>query len=829
MSKSFSNELKEIFDYINNVLVKEYNTDIVTIDYFILASLSCRNSVVNEVLSKIIFDGHLDEMRKHFEELVKEHSSKNIINPIKTFDVLLNKCVEESNILSDRFKSNEINSVHVLLSILKRDMSTSHYFKEHGVTLSQINLFAKQVESGNIITESENADKTPIKHQKKPKKNPEMKNIVRIIQDQSDIIGVVNNGKNETERNFENLNEVAINGEIDDFLFGEDKYDEMFEILLKMNKNNVAVVGNSGVGKTLFVENLANLIVKNKCPKMFEDKIVMKVNFYNLFSGTSMRGVFEARVETIIEESKNSGNYIFFIDNLSQSINSNFSKADIETFVDRILECKDITVILTCSDKSYSNEILSSPKWNSLVTKLELNESSEENAVEILKNKAQALETYHDVKYDNDIYYDTVKMCKRYLTDRCLPDSAIEMLDRTAARKTIHETIPSEIINLRNELKNTTDERLSVSGTISDLEFDTLCRKEIEIRNKLEKEEKNYYLNKKPNSVTIADIKKTLSKITGIPLEDLSIDDKQKLINLNDNMKKHIIGQDEAVDEVCKSVKRQRVGISNPNKPVVFLFTGHTGVGKTYLAKNLAKELFGDEKNLIRLDMTEYSDKTSATKLIGTGAGYIGFENGGILTEAIKKKKHCVLLLDEIEKANDEVNNILLPMFDEGRLTDNKGYVVDFKNVIVIMTSNVGATRVEESGNGIGFLKDETNIARDIIEKEMRKKFRPEFINRIDKIIHFNKLTTDNIRNIICMEIEKVHKRICDLGYDFDDTLLNGILVDEIQKKVTKEEKYGARPILRAIQCDLEDKLTDYIIEHNLDKGHIFTYNEINS
>ena len=828
MTKGFTNELKEVFDYINNVLIKQYDTDIVTIDYFILAALVCRNSVANTVMSKILFDGHLEEIRKHYEELVKSQS-KVLPAGTRSFDVLLNKCVEESSFLSDRCKTNDINSAYILYCILKNDEVTSNYFKSVGVTCSQIILFLRQTDNNSNDTVNDEENNKPIKHKKKPKRNNEMKNIVKIIQDQSDMMSFGSGGKNETERNFENVNERAINGEIEEFLFGNEKYDEMFEILLKRNKNNVAVVGASGVGKTLFVENLANLIVNNKCPKIFEDKILMKVNFYNLFSGTSMRGVFEARVETIIEEARRNGNYIFFIDNLSQSINSNFSKTDMEAFVDRLLEDKDIIVILTCSDKSYSNEIMSSPKWNGLVTKLELNECNNDEATEILKNKSEILKVYHDVDYEEDIFSDTVKMCKRYLTDRSLPDSAIEILDRTSAGKTIHETTPQEIIDLRNELKGITEQRLSLSGSVSDVEFDAICRNEIEVRNKLEKIEKDYYLNKKPPIVTFSDIKRTLSKMTGIPLDDLSVDDKQKLMNLNSKMKQSVIGQDEAVDEVCGSVKRQRVGISNPNKPVVFLFTGHTGVGKTYLAKNLAKELFGDEKNLVRLDMTEYADKTSATKLIGTGAGYIGFENGGILTEAIKKKKHCVLLLDEIEKANDEVNNVLLPMFDEGRLTDNKGYVVDFKNVIVIMTSNVGAARVEESGSGIGFVKNETNLARDIIEKEMRKKFRPEFINRIDKIIYFNKLTNDNIRNIICMEIEKVHKRICDLGYEFDDTILNGILVDEIYDIVSKEEKYGARPVLRAIQNKLEDKLTDYIIEHNVEKGHIFTYNEINS
>ena len=305
------------------------------------------------------------------------------------------------------------------------------------------------------------------------------------------------------------------------------------------------------------------------------------------------------------------------------------------------------------------------------------------------------------------------------------------------------------------------------------------------------------------------------------------MDDKEKLKNLNNRIKDIVIGQDEAVETVCKAIKRQRVGISNPDKPVVFLMAGSTGVGKSYLAKIIAKEIFGSEKKLVRLDMAEYADKTSITKLIGTGSGYVGYDNGGILTEAIKKNKHCVLLLDEIEKADEEVHNAFLSTFDEGRLTDNKGVTIDFKNVIVVMTSNVGAREVDERGNGIGFVTNTEELKKEIIEKELKRKFKPEFINRIDKIVYFNKLTEENIKNIITLEIDKIRKRIENMGYGLEEIAENTELFNTIYSNVIKSKNMGARPIIRELQTHIEDKITDLIIDNNFETGHIFTAEEL--
>ena len=308
----------------------------------------------------------------------------------------------------------------------------------------------------------------------------------------------------------------------------------------------------------------------------------------------------------------------------------------------------------------------------------------------------------------------------------------------------------------------------------------------------------------------------------------MSADDRESLKSLNERIKNVVIGQDEAVDTVCKAIKRQRIGINNPNKPVVFLMAGSTGVGKSYLAKTIAKEVFGDEKKMVRLDMAEYIDGTSVNKIIGAAPGYIGYNDNNGLTEQIKKNKHCVLLLDEIEKAHENVHNAFLSMFDEGRLTDNKGITVDFRNVIVIMTSNVGAKEVDERGNGIGFGHiDQEKLKKETIEKELKRKFKPEFLNRIDKIVYFNKLTDENIKYIIKLEIDKVRNRLQDMGYGLvpNEELME--IINVIYNNVKEKKNMGARPIMREIQTQLEDKITDYIIDNDVRNGYIISLEDL--
>lgn len=834
--KKFTNELKQIFDYIHNTLLKEYKCDKICTEYFVLAALEKSDNVANKVLSKIMLTESLDGAKAHYNEWMAMNIKSTTGQTI--YDATFEDCIQYSSEISSQQNANVINSGHVLSAIFIKNQEILKYFKSLGVSLNQI--LTQVREETNALneelkkTEEKIVKGAPVKHKHKRK---EKKGSTKQIIPQDDnliITAVINQSDNisggECEKLFINLNNKAESGEIGKIIGQEDVYDEIYAVLSKKNRNNVVITGESGIGKTGVVRNLSNLIINSNVPKEFKNKILFEIDINTLFSGTSIRGVFEAKMKSIIHDAERHGNYIFFIDSLSSALSNKNIEDEMRNFIDALIKNSKIMFICTCSDKGYARKIGDNPEWERHFTRISMAEPSEEECIEILKYHSEKLGYFHNVEYDEKVYETCVKLAGRYITERKLPDSAIDILDCAGAKMSLTECENSNIRNARQKLSEIKKEkeRLKISSSKRDYgKLDELERQEIELQKLLDIALKNYNLEKKPFVILPNDIRECISNKTKIPLKDLTENDRDKLKNLNQSVKECVIGQDEAVDAVCRAIKRQRIGINNPNKPVVFLMAGSTGVGKSYLAKNIARILFGDEKNMVRLDMAEYADKTSNGKLIGASAGYIGHDEGGILTEAIKRNKHCVLLLDEIEKADEEVHNTLLSVFDEGRLTDNKGVMVDFKNVIIFMTSNVGAKELDEQGNGIGFVTNAGQLKKEIIEKEIKRKFKPEFINRIDKIIYFNKLTDENINDIIILELNKVRKRLQDIGYDLEENIESSKLLDIIFDKVKAKKNMGARPIIREIQTEVEDKITDLIIDNNIERGHIFTASEI--
>ena len=833
--KKFTNELKQTFDYIKNTILKEYDCDKISTEYFILSILENEYSIGNKVLSKVMLHDSIENSKVHFYQWLSQNAKS--FGGKKEYDDIFEKSIKKAKTLATEQKSKTINSGHVLLSIFSNNININKYFRGIGVTIGQINTQVLE-ETNNIIEEERklNEDKfineTPVKHIKKPKVKEQVNTLETIVDDGHDMVitTAISQHTNklpigECEKYFTNLNDKAASLQIDK-LYGNDKiYNEIFSTLAKRNKNNAIIVGKSGVGKTDTVKNLANLIVSGNVPKNFKDKILVEVNFSALFSGTAMRGTFEARMKSIISDARLKGNYIFFIDSISSVLSSNFNESDLKAFIESVMKERNIMLICTCSEKGYTKEISDYPEWERYFEKINLEEPNDKDCIEILKYHASKLEYFHNVKYDENVFDVCMKYSKRYITERSLPDSAIDILDKTGAKLSLTEVENDNIKIAREKLFKIKQEKEQLKHSSSKRDYnkiDKLEKEEIELQSILDLAIKSYNLEKQPVIVTENDIKECIAEKTGIELKNMSIDDKEKLKGLNDRIKSIVIGQDEAVDTVCKAIKRQRVGISNPNKPIVFLMAGSTGVGKSYLAKTIAKEIFGSEKKLVRLDMAEYSTAMGTSSLIGSGKGYIGFESGGILTEAIKKKKHCVLLLDEIEKAHEEVHNLFLTLFDEGRLTDNKGVTVDFKNVIIIMTSNIGAKELEERGNGIGFVKNTEELKKEIIEKEIKKKFKPEFINRIDKIVYFNKLTDKNLEDIIKLEINKLRKRLEDIGYGLEENIESTKIFDTIFNNIKEKKNQGARPIIREIQIQMEDKITDWLIDKSLEKGYVF-------
>lgn len=835
--KKFTEELKKVFEYIQNTLLKEYNTDKISTEYFILSLLENDFSIGNRILSKIMLLDTIEDTKAHFYQWLSTNA--RVIDGKRTFDSVFQKSVVDAKQMAIQEKSRTINSGHMLSSVIVNNPNIGRYFKLLGVTQNQVNTQV-EIETNNIKEEEKHKreekaiSRTPIRHIKKEKKKETTQNDNDIVEETEPQIVtptslISNYSKSqlgECERTFVNLNLMAKNNQIEDICGNENIYNDIFVTLSKRNKNNAIIVGKSGVGKTATVRNLANLIVGGKVPKTFQDKILLEVNFNSLFAGTGMRGAFEAKLKAIMADARSKGNYIFFIDSLSGILSSKFNETDVENFIESVMEEKKIMLICTCSEKGYTKEISDYPEWGRYFEKITLNEPSEQQCIEILKHHSKKLGFFHDVTYSDNVFATCVKYSKRYITERNLPDSAIDILDKAGAKISLSETDNENIRIAREKLNNIKIEKnelkLHANSKRDFNKLDKLEKEEIELQSLLDIAIKNYNLQKQPFIVSENDIKECVSEMVSIPLQKLSVDDKERLNGLNDRIKNTVIGQDEAIDEVCKGIKRQRIGISNPNKPIVFFFGGYTGVGKTFLAKTIAKELWGDENSLIRLDMSEYSETNSVTKLYGAPPSYVGYGDNVSLADKLKNKKYCILLLDEIEKACDKVYNVFLQLFDEGRITDNKGNTVDCKNIIVIMTSNIAAKEISMN-KPLGFIANNNeNTNKDIIKKELKKTFNPEFLNRVDDFIYFNKLTKNNVRYIIRLNIKEIEKRINNIGYGFDDSIKDEDFIEHVEKQLKGKEEYGARPIKNVLQRIIEDKICNMIIENQVTEGYCF-------
>lgn len=822
--KKFTQELKEVFDYIQNTLLKLYNSDKIGPEYFILSVLENEKTIAYKVLSKIMLNDVLEKTKLHFYQWLSANTKTFGI--IKKYDAVFEKSVTDANLLSMRQKSNFINSGQLLFCILKNSEELNRYFKGLGVTINQINTQVieetnNMLEEGKRLQDAKQSSITPQKHLKK--NNVKEESIITPVEkiaiiDQDLKIG------SECERITTNLNKMAYSSQLENIYGNEAIYNEIFTVLSKRNKNNIVIVGKSGVGKTDTVRNLANLIVSGNVPSAFKKKILLEIDFNSLFYGTQMRGAFETKMKAIQAEIKQNNNFIFFIDSIENSINKNFSQNDVCEFVETIMKDRNVMLICTCSEKDYSKTIGDIPSWERYFEKITLEEPNEEKCVKILRQHAEKLQIFHNVEYDNEVFDNVVKLSKRYITERSLPDSAIDIMDKAGAKKSVIDYEDEKIAKCKQDI-STIRNRIALMKKNHNEEdsedYDNLIKKEIELNTMLDFAMKTHNLTKKREAVTLEDIKERISERTNVPITKLSTNDKDKLKNLNERIKKIVIGQDEAVDSVCKAIKRQRIGISNPNKPVVLFFGGTTGVGKTFLCKTLAKELWGDEKQIIRLDMSEYSEQTSVTKLYGAPPSYVGYGDSGSLVDKLKMKKNCILLLDEIEKANEKVYNVFLQLFDEGRLTDSKGNIVDCRNIVVIMTSNIAAKKIMNN-KPVGFVVNLDDTRKDIIDKELKKHFNPEFLNRIDSIIYFNKLTKKDIKEIILQKIKEIETRVNSSGYFFEKEIKDEDFISYILSMMEDTNDLGARPIEHKLQELMIDKICDKIINNDIKIGEFF-------
>lgn len=814
IEQKFSSELQNLFSYVVDVLNLEYPTKKIGIDYMIVAMLDNKKTHAYALLNSCLMSSNMNELRNIYGDKLKNNSSpqfyKNNENEI-IFDKEMENIIQAAQKEYVEMNSPYVGSEHILLAILnpENNCNAVDIFKNIGVDYSFIRNKCNEKNTKNI-------------------REPKINKPTSLMQLKSDVNAKTINQKTPfIEQYTVNLNQLAKKGEIDDLIGREKEIEQIIKVLARRKKNNVILVGKSGVGKTQIVYGIANLINQNRVPEILQGKELVMINITALVSGTHFRGMFEERVNGLFEELKQSNKYILFIDDMQTVLkSSNKDKdTDISSMIGNVLSEGHVRVIGTVNFKDYKNAIESNTSIARKLQKLIVEPTSIEETIQILEKNKFYYEEHHKVKYNTKVIETCVKLSDRYITERSLPDSAFDVLDLSGAKTCLTRRESPEIQEHRKELEKLNIEKNDALNN-GNFEFidsieerENFHKKEIaELKRKNEENENDEYLD-----ITEENIMTTISEITNVPVNKLQTNDKENIANIDNVLKEHIIGQDEAIDKVCRIIKRNKVGLGNKAKTRGnLLLIGKSGTGKTLLAKKIAEKIYGNENDLVRIDMSEFSEKSSVAKLTGAAPGYIGYENGGQLTEAIKHKQHCVLLLDEIEKADKEVYNLFLQLFDEGRLTDSSGQIVNFKNVLVLMTSNVGTKQASEMGKGIGFTNDKGNHERSIVEKSLKKTFTPEFLNRLDQIVYFNSLTDDNLKNIVEIELKKFIKRLNEIEYNFeyDDNVIN-----YLHSLAIKEKEYGARPILRLIQNQIEDEVTDLMLQNEYETNYTFKAN----
>lgn len=833
----FGEDLLSVMGYIENTLSKEMPTLVIDVEYFILGVLMHRNNKLYNLLESCLMSHDIEKITTACYQVV----SSRVLSAIKPnrkqkigsllMDIF-NKAKQESKSLG----SNEIDTDHVFLAILNDETDTNKIklvFNKVGINYSVMRLKIQSRTSDNIHIQKENKieeeqhyiDDDIINSIKFPGNNRVIfltNNDSKNQQQDKKLQTTKKKAKNSYISEYcTNLNELAKKGLITELIGRDREVNEIIKTLGRKKKNNTILVGGEGVGKTAICESIALKIVQGNVPSFLLDKIIVSLDMTAVMAGTTLRGMFEERIKGILEDIKTDGRFILFMDNIGATLaDKGKNDYEISAMLSRALENGEAQVIGTSDFLSYRKTFDKDPSLARRFQKIIVEPPTLEDSLKILFGIRESYEEFHNVKYSDEAVSMCVKLANRYITERNLPDSAIDILDESGSLiGTVHE--PEELVQIKKEIAIVKTQIEKISKTDN---FDLLESKQTEL-NELTSEyatiQDEYNESKKNNvpEVTVDDILKVVSNKTNIPIKNLTSNDKEKLIHINDRLKQDIIGQDDAIDTICKALKRNRIGLHKNGCMYSAIEIGKTGTGKTLLAKKLAKELFGTQNALVRFDMSEFSDKVSVNKLIGSNPGYVGYEEGGQLTEAIKNKKHCVLLLDEIEKADPEIYNIFLQVLDEGFLTDNSGQKIDFKNVIIIFTSNIGVKAAADFGNGIGFAEDVNLNSKKILTKQLKNKFPPEFLNRIDDVIYFNSLTDDNLKQIIKIEINNLEKKLNDIGYSCK---YNDSVVEYILGMINDEKEYGARPVLRAIQDNIENKITDAILENDYNNNHTF-------
>lgn len=627
------------------------------------------------------------------------------------------------------------------------------------------------------------------------------------------------------------LTKAAKDGKLDPVVGREHEIQRVLEIIGRRKKNNPILIGEPGVGKSAIVEGLAQLIVKQQTSPALFNKRIVSVDLTAMVAGSKYRGQFEERIKGLITELENNPDIIIFIDEIHTLIGAGGGSGtmDAANILKPALARGTVQCIGATTFKEYANSIEKDGALERRFQKVIVEPTTTEQTLAILRNIKDRYEEHHGVTFSDEALEACVKLTERYVTDRFFPDKAIDVMDEVGSKlRLANIKVPDYILDLQNEIEEVAAKKLEAVGN-QNFELAASYRdKGLSLEKKLDLMHKKWQSGDCTERipVTESDVADVVSKMSGVPVQRMAEEEGVRLKNMSVVLKKSVIAQDDAIEKMVKAIQRNRIGLRDPNHPIgAFMFLGPTGVGKTYLAKKLAEELFGSKDALIRVDMSEYSESFNTSRLLGAPPGYVGYNEGGQLTERVRRKPYSIVLLDEIEKAHDKVYNMLLQVLDEGRLTDGNGRLIDFRNTVIIMTSNAGTRQLKEFGSGIGFnaggltksVMDEKDkeYARSIIQKSLSKQFSPEFLNRLDEIITFNQLDIDAIKRIIDIELRGLFGRVHDMGYEIQIT-------DKAKELVaTKgyDVQFGARPLKRAIQTYIEDGVCELLLGGKLKKG----------
>ena len=720
------------------------------------------------------------------------------------------------------FQSELINTVHLLLCILRNENDPTTKL------LSQLNIdydIIKEQFKLMLANDSDNYEELPTgssfpeeKESEEPKENPFIPSTDSKASKKSKTPVLDNFGRDITN--------LAEEEKLDPVVGREKEIERVSQILSRRKKNNPLLIGEPGVGKSAIAEGLALRIIQKRVSRVLYNKRVIGLDLASLVAGTKYRGQFEERMKALMNELEKNDDIILFIDEIHTIVGAGGATGslDASNMFKPALARGEIQCIGATTLDEYRQNIEKDGALERRFQKVLVEQTNKQETLEILKNIKERYENHHNVNYTEEALIACVELTDRYMSDRFLPDKAIDALDEAGSRVHINNmSVPKEIIDLENQLDNVRDMKNSVVKRQKYEEAAKLRDDEKRVEKSLIEAQEKWNEESKQNRVTVNDndIADVVSMMTNVPVNKIVKSEKNKLSKLAKTIDSKIVGQNEAVEKVVKAIQRNRAGLKAPNKPIgSFIFLGQTGVGKTQLAKILASEIFETEENLIRVDMSEYMEKFAVSRLIGSPPGYVGYEEGGQLTEKVRTRPYSVILLDEVEKAHPDIFNMLLQVMDDGFLTDSLGRKINFQNTILIMTSNIGARQVKDFGKGLGFetasqKAQSSDIEKSVIEKELKKIFSPEFLNRVDDIVIFNALEKEDIRKIVDIELSKLTKRIDDLGYKIE---ISNSAKDFIVEKGF-DRKYGARPLNRAIQKYIEDLLAENVVTNKIKEG----------